>query len=344
MLSQINKENILSKFPNVKLSYENITHKKVFESDYIVAVPEGKKCFIWFTNVNDEKTCLVMELSINKQINNIKKFSACFSDELSYGTIFYGTLFNQSYNNFFSIEDIFSYKGNDLEKICWGEKLTIILNIMENDLKQISYNNYFVVFGLPLIAKTNEEIEKKIKTITYKIHSIQFKFFNKTNNFLFMNYKDYISSNLIQPTKNNINSNFKQTYQNIKREIVFNIRPDIQDDIYHIYSLNNELKEENHGIAHIPDYNTSVMMNKLFRIIKENYNLDALEESDNEEEFQNENIDKFVYLDKSFKIVCQFNQKFKKWVPLKLANNTDEIITNKELQNIYNFYQQNNKK
>ena len=37
-------------------------------------------------------------------------------------------------------------------------------------------------------------------------------------------------------------------------------------------------------------------MNSLFRIIKENKYLDALEESDDEDEFENINEDKYVFL------------------------------------------------
>ena len=55
------------------------------------------------------------------------------------------------------------------------------------------------------------------------------------------------------------------------------------------------------------------MMNKLFRNIKENQNLDALEESDDEEEFEDERPDKFVYLNKEYKMVCKYNTKFNKW-------------------------------
>ena len=61
-------------------------------------------------------------------------------------------------------------------------------------------------------------------------------------------------------------------------------------------------------------------MNKLFRNIKENNNLDALEESDDEAEFENDREDKFVFLDRAFKMVCQYNYKFKRWMPLSLAN------------------------
>ena len=125
---------------------------------------------------------------------------------------------------------------------------------------------------------------------------------------------------------------------------MFLVKPDIQNDIYYLYCLDQNLKEEQHSIAHVPDYNTSVMLNKLFRIIKENNNLDALEESDDEEEFENEDISKFVHLDKSHKMVCQFNHKFKKWTPIKLANEDNKIITSYELKQIYKTYEQNRKR
>ena len=289
MLTQTDKQNILREFPNIKLSYENITHKKVFNSDYIVAIPEGKKCFAWFTSLNNKMVCLIMELTTNKQINDIKISNACFSNELAYGTIIYGTVFYHSYNNFFSIEDIFSYKGDEIDRVCWGEKLIKIKDMLKKDLNQVSYNKSFIVFGLPLIAKTNEELERKIEKVEYKIDSIQFNLFNRVNNYLFMNYAKYLenkSNKIERTTVSQENVLYKNNVRNqSKREIVFNIRPDIQDDIYHLYCINNELKEEEHGIAHISDYNSSVMMNKLFRIIKENENLDALEESDDEEEF-----------------------------------------------------------
>mgnify|MGYP003328747202 CR=1 FL=1 len=49
-----------------------------------------------------------------------------------------------------------------------------------------------------------------------------------------------------------------------------------------------------YNIMFIPDYKTSVMMNNIFRKIKENKNLDYIEESDDEDDFQNIDIDKYV--------------------------------------------------
>jgi len=343
MLTQLDKENILKNLPNIKLSYETVVHKKVYNSDYIIAIPEGKKCFAWFTILNDKNVCLIMELSNNKQISDIKITNACFSSELAYGTILYGTVIYNSHNKFFFIEDIFSYKGNNIDRDNWGEKLTKINNMFKKDLKQVSYNNNFIVFGLPLMSKTNEDLEKNFENLNYKIEKIQYKLFNKVNSYLFIDYKNFIKINN-NPNAVTIDNKINNNTLFIKKDVVFLVRPDILDDIYYLYCLNNEDEEEQHSIAHIPNYDKSVMMNRLFRIIKENDNLDALEESDNEEEFENENVDKFVYLDKSYKMSCHFNHKFKKWVPIKLAEEKNTVITSKELKIIYNSYAQNKKR
>lgn len=123
----------------------------------------------------------------------------------------------------------------------------------------------------------------------------------------------------------------KPTYN---KEHVFIIKPNIQNDIYNLYMLTHDSKTEKfYDTAYIPNYTTSVMMNKLFRNIKENDNLDRLEESDDEDEFENENIDKFVYLEKTYPMICKYNYKFKKWYPITLADKDAKIVTSVELQN-----------
>jgi hypothetical protein len=73
------------------------------------------------------------------------------------------------------------------------------------------------------------------------------------------------------------------------------------------------------------------MMNRLFRNIKENENLDALEESDDEEEFENDKEDKFVYLDRAYNMVCEYNYKFRKWTPIREALSSEKITNKSEL-------------
>jgi hypothetical protein len=349
MLSYSDKEEILSRFPNIKLSYENIVYKKVYNADMNLAIPEGVKCFAWFTTVNDKNVCLIMELTENKQIKDIKINNACFSNELSYGTILYGTVFYHLNNKFFCIEDIFSFKGTDIERENWGSKLFILKDILKNHIKQVSYNNSFMVFGLPIITNNTSDMIKCLENIKYKISFIQFRSFNRTNNYLFMNYNGFKDSPVVEKQKevntnanainvtnatnatNATNVNVNKNRVTMKREVVLIVKPDIQNDIYHLYCLNNLGDEEYIGIACISNYDVSVMMNTHFRKIKENKNLDALEESDDEEEFEDEKEDKFVYLDRSLKMVCKYNYKFKKWSPIKIADASYKVAFKKDL-------------
>ena len=76
-------------------------------------------------------------------------------------------------------------------------------------------------------------------------------------------------------------------------------------------------------------------MNALFRNIKENANLDLLEESDEEDDFENTQIDKFVDLEKTYTMECVYLKRFKKWQPVKTILKNGKIISLKELQHIF---------
>lgn len=309
MLTQEDKITILNKFPNIKLSYEKIIHKKVYNFDFLLGIPDGKKCFAWFTIFKDNMVCILLELDnkSKKEFRNIKIVNCCFSSSLCYGTLFLGTLFYHMNNPFFSIEDIYLYKGKEVSTNDYNYKINKIAYILKNDIKQIAYNQNFIIFGLPIISNNNEDFNKKLLTISYKLYSIKYV---KNNNHFILSFDDFKSD-----TKE-IVKEFTRERKNItKHEKIFMCKPDIQNDIYHLYTSENDYI----GLAAIPDYKTSVMMNKLFRIIKENADLDALEESDDDEEFENSNVDKFVNLDKSYKMICNFNNKFKKWVPIKIT-------------------------
>jgi hypothetical protein len=67
-------------------------------------------------------------------------------------------------------------------------------------------------------------------------------------------------------------------------------------------------------------------MNSLFRRIKENQNLDAIEESDDEEEFENISFDKYVDLTKELLMEFRFHNKFKKWVPMRVVDSRQKVV------------------
>ena len=374
-LSFADKQDLMSSFPNIKLCYDNIIHNKVencsknIDYDLCSAIPCGKKCFTWFTQLHNKNVCLVLELIDKKSINDIKVYNCVFNSELVYGkhgTIFYGTLFHYSQSPFFTIEDVFYCKGDDVSGNNWSRKFNILSNIFSNDIKQISYNKNFIVFGLPLMARDTDELKTLIEDVQYKIYNVQFRSFNKTNNLdsiLASGINSIVkTSGAAAPTPESKQEPLVQAQaqaqaqaqkppptlppKTLPKDIVFKVKPDIQNDIYHLYCMENN-KEIYYNIAYIPDYKTSVMMNKLFRNIKENDNLDLLEESDDEEEFQNENIDRFVDMNKSYLMICKFNHKFKKWYPIKEYLSQKPLIVEKNVltdyeKNNYSQYKNNN--
>lgn len=81
-----------------------------------------------------------------------------------------------------------------------------------------------------------------------------------------------------------------------------------------------------YDVAYIPNYKTSVFMNGLFRNIRENSNLDYIEESDDEEDFEDTREDKYVDTKKELFIECVFHTKFKRWVPTRVADKREKVV------------------
>lgn len=360
-LSLQEQEMLIKSFPNeLKFSYEKSTHKKVL-SDLYVIIPKGKKYFVWFTHHNRKNICLLLEIcNRTHNIMNISYRYVSFHDTLSYGTIFYGTMFRQVQDDIFSVENIYYYKGQDIRGYTYESKLKTIKDIFDNELRyntrfQFHHSQKSVVFGIPVIVTSFDEACKVAEKLPYAVYSIQYRNLNISDAaeyYLFggggggndrierkeinnNNNNNNIKIDIIEKP-NNVDKYDKYEKQGNKKVSmntntntntrIFYIKPDLQNDIYYLYdtkaftltSLEGSSIISN-NLAHIPDYKTSVLMNKLFRNIKENRNLDALEESDDEEEFENIQIDKFVDLNKVLKMRCNFNYKFQAWVPIHVV-------------------------
>lgn len=303
-------------------SYELITHKNVYNANVMLAIPEGDKCFTWFVKHNGINICLLLDSfdSHSKPLNSVPLFSH-FKDDLL-GTILYGTYFLYNNTPCFCIEDIYYSGCNFIQNKPFLFKLQILNQILQQvqqqQQQQVQQQVQQPIFGLPLMETDFNAMLKNIPLLPYKISQIKFRFFDNPRKIVTMTYykpNTNLDYNLKPKQKN---QGYNQGINNQKRTKVFKITADFEPDIYNLFSIDEE-KEEYYGIALIPSYKTSVMMNCLFRNIKENGNLDSMEESDDEEEFQNEKEDKYVYLDKSFNMLCEYNYKFKKWCPLSVV-------------------------
>lgn len=354
MFSDDEVASILSEFPKFELSYETMSHKKVFNHDVILAIPEGKKCLVWFTSYKSENVCFIMETGENNSICDIYMGLVGFHDKLvlgTCGTIFYGTIFKTNGSTCFCIEDLYYYKGANYSSKTFVSRLQLIKQILQNEISQQTLTNKYILFGLPLMNTDLITLLKEIDILPYKISQLKYRWF-ETKKIMFSSYYKPSVRGLIArvstpstPLKTTRGSTpsapsapsatkVKDNIHNGKQlsNAVFKVTADVQSDIYNLFIYKDGV-EEFYDYAYIPDYETSLLMNKLFRNIKENDNLDALEESDDEDEFENNNADKYVYLERSFKINCRFNYKFKKWTPISMAKETDRIISYNLLSN-----------
>ena len=301
-----NYNEILKFFPNIELSYEKTVHNKV-QADIYLIIPKGRKCFLWFKNYNGKQYCFLLTINLkNKKITNISTQFTSFNNDLcsGKGTILYGTNFMINSTKCFNIENIFYYKGKNLTYYNQYDKLNFITNLTQNICQKKILDKQLIV-GTPIISNNIDELYKKAINVPYNIYSIQHRLLFKNKTFLNLPYK---SDEIIYK--------------------VFKIKATIVNDIYELYCRSKN-EYEQIGKAYIPSYNTSVMMNNYFRNIKENYNLDALEESDDEDEFENTNIDKYVDLDKKISFKCVYNYKFNGWVPIEKSE--EKISDKKEI-------------
>ena len=291
----INKQTLRS-LPEIELPYEYITHKEA-PSEFYTAIPYGKKYLAWFTYIGDKNVCLTMEINIrNLSVYNLCKWPelCSFNSELSYGTIFYGTIqINPNKCRNFIIENILYYKGKKIDNVNFVDKLELFNEIFKNDICNTVYIKNQMTFFLPIMHTNKEKFEKMMWNAKYNVYCVQMR---------------ALSGETV-----NVN------YINKNKKMIFIARPQIKSDIYELYVENNSnsnSKEEYYGIAYIDSYKTSIMMNNVFRNIKENKDLDKIEESDSEEEFEDISLDKYI-IKKEAKILCEYNQILRSWVPIK---------------------------
>jgi len=346
MFSEEEKHRVAGDFKklsiNTELSYETWVHKKVYDADYLLAIPEGKKAFAWFTQYKKQNVCFLLEMT-NKEVTHVKLVLTAFHEKIAYGSIFYGTTFYYDHNPFFCIEDVLQYKSKIIPRMTqMNEKLTIYKEMFINKyLKQESCIKNQWIFGLPLMSKKIEDLTSQINCIPYKINYIQFLKENKKLNLDYSVLQNTVFGTNTVQIRGSSNDKFQKNKQvNIdpNKKLVFRVTAHVQNDIYNLFvynphSINND-KFDFYDVAYIPDYKTSVFMNGYFRNIKENKNLDALEESDDEEEFQDERPDKFVYLDKKYNMTCKYNNKFRRWVPFLLSGKQERVITKTDLNQL----------
>jgi hypothetical protein len=294
--------------------------------DYYILYPKGRRGYLWFTYYKKEMLCLLIFINSKKFDDISNEFykyeinydnTLCYNNVLLIGTYFYKYNNNNNNNNnksvqhYYVIDSVLNYNYYNAiiranNNNCFNSKL----NLCKKVVQAITNSTFNINLGI--ILDNYDSIFKIIYKLNYDIYCVACYSNNKYLGNFILNIQ---LSKTINKNETNYGYNFKVTAT-------------LTPDIYNLYILENN-KEIFYEYALIDSYKTSVFMNDLFRKIKENKNLDLLEESDDEDEFENIDLEKYVNLGKTYIIECFYNKKFKKWVPKNLAKNNYIIDKNK---------------
>lgn len=311
MLSNETKRQLMKRFPDVELSYDRTLHKKVY-ADLFMVIPKGPKAFLWITYLDDENVALLMTLDHRGNIKDIEPRCMCFDDKLAYGTVLYGTTFSVAGNTFFTCEDLYMCEGNDTSRAGLGDKLAQLKTMFDGPLKQKAYGANFLIPGLPIWASNYHTAINATTSLPYQIYGVKL-----------FNFRD----------RNGASIGISVIKERVIPEAIFRVKATIQADVYSIFCFEHgKAPPKPYGSAAVSSYKQSVMMNSLFRTIKENRNLDLLEESDDEEEFEDVSEDKYVDLKKQLVMRCVYNRRFRKWEPIEVIKEKTKIATRREAQ------------
>jgi hypothetical protein len=120
-------------------------------------IPKGPKYYACFTYVNNKPSCILIDKD-----NNKTNYYVCFKEELSLGTLFYGTLIN----NNFVIEYIYYYKNTIIKD---HTNLSLIKFILQNMIKDSNYLGS-ISFKLPQMSNHSYILEcSNLPYMTYGI-------------------------------------------------------------------------------------------------------------------------------------------------------------------------------
>ena len=308
MLNERNIKNyVRNNLPKLELFYDKILHNKV-HSDIYLLIPKGNNALLWFTRINNFNRVLLIYINKYNLVTHVEDIHLSFNKELSYGTILYGTVFLIDKVKHMTVEDIYFYKGKAITNTFTNllERIKIIKYIFDKQVKQKLLTNKSILLGLPLFSEKIGYCFNLIKKLNYQIKGIRF-----------FNFDSNVTSGLLLNNKQ----------EDI--ECIFKVTASIEDDVYKLYTKNGI-----YGNLLIQNYKTSVMMNNLFRNIKENKNLDLLEMSDSEDEFENIDPNKFINLEKTLYMKCKYIKKFKKWVPVCTVDSNCRLLSFNDIKNL----------
>lgn len=227
-------------FPTIQI--ESFQKTNTF-SGVSVLIPKGPKAFAWFTYLDHQPICILLHIESN-EIQRISHVYVSFKEELSVGTIVYGTLLNQQ----FILENLYYEKGEPVH-LSYAEKM----------------ENMKVFLGKIQKCECKESLQFYLPRMIDQHHLLE------ASN---MPYPVYGIVSLQQMRMFVLNHAFC-TFLAKKRED--------SEDVYELYANDESFREQFVSTALLNDFKTSHFMKKLAYRNKSTYKNVELSDSEEEE-------------------------------------------------------------
>ena len=279
---------LVKKLPPFSLESASKSEARVFGYDTCHAIPKGKKALGWWHVSQNGPVCHVFYMGSAGGISNGYQYISSFDDTVSAGTIVSGTLFYVKERVFFAITDVHQYAGTMLSDIKYSDRITYI-QVIGRHLNPMNYNNRCITFGQPVYAKSYKELSTKIRTLPYDVESILYR------------HKDWGVGKI-----RTFSSQARDKQRDV--ECTFEVTPHVSQDVYELHCRDRITSRW----ACVQSLAESIELNKTFRKIRENTDVDLGELSPDEDEFEDVDLAKYVKR-RTVWMTGRYDPKFKKW-------------------------------
>jgi hypothetical protein len=210
----------------------------------------------------------------------------------------------------FCADSISYIAGDYVGYLTTSKKLDILCDIFTKDLiRSINLPGTLSVM-MPILTQSLLDAESLASSLPYKTYALRF---------LDMQSRFPIGDMPI---------GHGSSVSNNPSRVVLDVKAELPPDSYSLYGLREGIEGKRYvGRAQIPSYQCSKMMNTLFRNMRENADIDLIEESEDEDDFQDIREDKFVNTDKVIRMVFDYCPKTRKYIPIGIADSTASTLS-----------------
>jgi hypothetical protein len=275
-------------------------------ADIWLLIPRGRRCLLWFTYVRGGPGCIAVDVDWKNNPTDFHIVLASFHRDLAFETLMGGVMIdNPGGQPAFCCTYVHAYKGRWLSRNL-DLQIEMTHHIIHDMVRQDARLPLLRVC-VPFAVFHESELESAINKSPAAIHGIR----------------------MVSSERNQILGVMKQSIEQQVRCVML-VKPEVEEDVYSLWS------DKQVGHALVPDYKTSIMLNSLFRNVKENVDLDLLEESDDEEEFENVDTDRYLRVKEGMTMSMQFMPRFNGWRPCEIVSQPPTVSTEVErLQSMF---------